>query len=86
MEELNNFNHLREFKPDTLNQSFGDIIFKKLESLQRMYELRVERFLQPAISRCLVAVSSFFIDCKTLKIKQLISQINQPFKYIEPNL
>ena len=38
MEEQNNLSYVWKFEPDKPN-SFAEILFQKLESLQRMYEL-----------------------------------------------
>ena len=63
--------------PDIPN-IFGEIIFEKLETLQRMYGL-INLFWYPAILQFLMtAAIYFFIAYKELKIAQT-AQINQLF-------
>ena len=80
IERYNRFSYLWRFEPNTPN-GFGEILFYKLEILQRMYVSFNNFFCHSAISQILMAEISFNIACKGLKIKQ-IAQLNQLFQFL----
>ena len=61
----------------------GEILFKNLQVLQRMYEL-INVFCHPAIAQFLIPDISFVIDYKEMKIAQvkLLNWINQLFQLL----
>ena len=72
LKEHNSFSYLWKVESDILD-SFGEILFEKLQNLQRMYELI--NVLPP--SNFAVFSAIFFVtDCKELKLAQTVL-INQ---------
>ena len=56
---------------------FGEILFKIMQILRRMYRLLT--FCHPDISHFWMADISFNIACKELKIAQIVRKVNQLF-------
>ena len=64
MKDHNNSSYPWKFEPD-IPILFGEILFQKLKSLQRLYDI-----ISIFSTQFLIAAISFVTDCKELKIVQ----------------